>query len=97
MTFDAFADANRAEAEQFPGREGELEAERAALPAGQALRLPYAIRLAAEGAERRVATLQYALLGASRGYVVTFSTLPGLRDRYAMTFDRSIETFEISN
>jgi len=37
--------------------------------------------------------LQYAFLRGASEYVVTFTTLPSLKERYRTTFDRSARSF----
>jgi hypothetical protein len=94
-TFDEFAEVTRAEADAYPGRVGAVRVSEVELPGGRAQRLSYRTRIAAAGAEQVVATLQYVLLGKDMGYVVTYSTLPELSERYARPFDRSIRSFRV--
>jgi hypothetical protein len=90
-----FAAANEADIENFSGRVGPVASETADLPSGPARRLTYRVRVTTEGRERTVATLQYFVVGDGKGYVVTFSTLPNLSDRYEPTFDRIVRSLRV--
>ena len=61
----------------------------------QALRVSYRFRITL-GRTRTVQTLQYAFLRGTRSIVVTYTTLPSLRSRYAGTFARSAASIRIA-
>lgn len=91
-----FVAANQADIRHFSGRVGPLRSKPARLPIGAAHRLEYRLRLTAGGRRFTAATLQYLVVGPDRGYVVTFTTLPELSDRYSPTFDRTIRALRLS-
>jgi hypothetical protein len=90
-----FVAANLADIRGFSGRVGQLRSRPAQLPSGAAHRLEYGLRLTAGGRRFTAATLQYLVVGPDRGYVVTFTTLPELSDRYSPTFDRTIRSLRL--
>jgi hypothetical protein len=94
-TLEQFIRVNENQIKTFGGRASGVESKPARLPAGPARRLAYRLRLTTEGRERTVATLQYLLIGGGNGYVVTFSTLPELSDRYAPTFERTVRSLRL--
>jgi hypothetical protein len=94
-TLEQFVAANEADIEAFGGRVGEIESKAAQLPSGPARSLAYGVRLTTGGSERTIATLQYLLVGGDKGYVVTFSTLPDLSERYDPVFDRTIRSLRL--
>jgi hypothetical protein len=94
-TLEQFVAANEADIKGFGGRVGEIESKAAELPSGAARSLEYGVRLTTGGSERTVATLQYLLVGGDKGYVVTFSTLPDLSERYDPVFDRTIRSLRL--
>jgi hypothetical protein len=65
----------------------------ATLPAGRCVRLTFEHQVQAGNALKWLAVLQYALLHRGSEYVLTFTTLPALRDRYRTTFTRSARSF----
>jgi hypothetical protein len=67
------------------------------LPAGDAVKITYQMQLRYGSATRTVATLQYALLDDGKSYVVTYSTLPDLEQRYAPAFDTSARSFRLES
>lgn len=97
VSFDRWAKAAATEANNLPSRSGPLEQERVNLPAGEALRLAYDQSFSFEGEERTVATLQYALVGASRSYVLTFTTPSAQEADYLPIFRAAAESFRISD
>ena len=94
-TLAQFVEANKADIEAFGARVGAMESAPAQLPSGPAERLAYRLRLTTGGRRQTVATLQYLLVGGDKGYVVTFSTLPDLSDRYGPVFDRTIRSLSL--
>jgi hypothetical protein len=66
------------------------------LPAGKALRADYRIRFVLNGRKRTVSTTQYGLLLQGRSYVLTYTTLPSVRDEYLDWFKLSAESFELT-
>jgi hypothetical protein len=63
------------------------------LPAGRCVRASWEREYQTEDASRLVSTLQYAFVHSGSEYVVTFTTLPTLRNRYRTTFTRSARSF----
>jgi hypothetical protein len=61
----------------------------------RALRLAYRLRITA-GTRTTVQTLQYAFQRPGRSVVVTYTTLPSLKSRYASTFTRSAASIRFS-
>ncbi len=94
-TLGQFVKVNENQIKTFGARASGVESKPARLPAGPARRLAYRLRLTTGGRERTVATLQYLLVGGGKGYVVTFSTLPELSERYAPTFDRAVMSLRL--
>jgi hypothetical protein len=90
-----FVAANKADIEGFSGRVGEIESKAVELPSGPARSLAYGVRVTTGGSERTVATLQYLLVGEDKGYVVTFSTLPELSERYEPVFERTVRSLSL--
>jgi hypothetical protein len=92
VTLEDFVAGNHADIEGFSGRVGPIESKATQLPGGPARSLAYGIRVTTGGSERIVATLQYLVVGKGKGYVVTFSTLPDLTERYEPVFDRTVRS-----
>jgi hypothetical protein len=67
------------------------------LPAGEAVKITYRMQLRYGTVTRSVATLQYALIADGKSYVVTYSTLPGLKQRYASAFEDSAQSFRVDD
>jgi hypothetical protein len=67
------------------------------LPAGEAVKINYRMRIRYGAATRSVATLQYALIEDGESYVVTYSTLPDLEQRYASTFTDSAQSLRLDD
>lgn len=61
----------------------------------RALRLSYRLQITA-GSRVTVQTLQYAFQRPGRSIVVTYTTLPALKSRYASTFSRSAASIRFS-
>jgi hypothetical protein len=96
VSFDQWARAAVAEVKKLPSRSGPIHEDRVALPAGDALRLSYRQEFSFEGGERTVSTVQYALLGEARSYVLTFTTLPEAEASYDGIFRAAVRSFEIT-
>lgn len=64
------------------------------LPAGRCAEVSYEPAFNFPNGRKKLALLQYAFLRGSSQYVVTFTTLPSLADRYRTTFRRSAESFQ---
>jgi hypothetical protein len=65
------------------------------LPAGKALRVEYRARFVIDGRKKAISTTQYAFLLDKTSYVLTYTTLPALRDDFADLFKLSAESFQL--
>lgn len=74
-------------------RAGDIQIKLIGLPAGRSARLSYEYDIRQAGETKRLAILQYAFLREGSEYVVTFTTLPSLRERYRTTFERAARSF----
>ena len=74
-----------------------LDSSEVDLPAGRALRIEYRARFLLNGRRKAIATTQYALLLDNTSYVLTFTTLPALRNDYADWFRLSAESFQLNS
>jgi hypothetical protein len=91
LSFEEYA---RESAEATRGvRAGGVQRTLVRLPAGRAARLSYEYDLRQNGKTKRTVVLQYAFLRGGSEYVVTFSTLLSLRERYRTTFERAARSF----
>ena len=95
MKLDDYERATRLQISSLGTLQGEIEVGEAALPAGEARTMSYRMRLTVGGTETVFATRQYYLVDGDKGYVITFTTLPGLVDAYANSFVRSADTFRL--
>jgi hypothetical protein len=95
MKLDDYERATRLQISSLGTLQGEIEVGEAALPAGEARTMSYRMRLTVGGTETVFATRQYYLVDGDKGYVITFTTLPGLVDAYASSFVRSADTFRL--
>lgn len=95
MNLDDYERATRLQISSLGTLQGEIEVSEAALPAGEARTMSYRSRLTVGGTETVFATRQYYLVDGDKGYVITFTTLPGLVDAYANSFVRSADTFRL--
>jgi len=95
ISFDAFQKALVAELTGLSTVSG-LKVTRTTLPAGRAVRASYRLRIATGGRSFQTATLQYGFLRGSRGYVVTYTTLPSLQSLYANVFATSAASIRFS-
>jgi hypothetical protein len=75
---------------------GRIEDSTATIAGAKALRVTYRLRLSV-GRIVTVQTLQYAFLRPGRSVVVTYTTLPAFKDRYAATFRRSAASIRFSS
>jgi hypothetical protein len=66
------------------------------LPAGKALRADYRIHFVLNGRKRTVSTTQYGLLLENKSYILTYTTLPSVRNEYLDWFKLSAESFELT-
>jgi hypothetical protein len=67
--------------------QGEVKVRRLTLPAGEVLRLQYT--------RDGMATVQYVTVSGDRLYALVYTTLPGLRSRYARDFALSARTLSL--
>ena len=74
-----------------------LESSEVDLPAGKALRIEYRARFVIKGRKKAISTTQYAFLLEKTSYVLTYTTLPALRDEYANWFDLSAKSFQLTS
>jgi len=74
-------------------RAGDIQVKLVRLPAGRSARLTYEYDIRQAGKEQRLAILQFAFLREGSEYVVTFTTLPSLKERYRTTFARAARSF----
>jgi hypothetical protein len=95
MKLDDYERATRLQISSLGTLRGEIEVGEAALPAGEARTMSYRMRLTVGGTETVFATRQYYLVDGDKGYVITFTTPPGLVDAYANSFVRSADTFRL--
>jgi hypothetical protein len=95
MNLDDYERATRLQISSLGTLQGEIEVSEAALPAGEARTMSYRSRLTVGGTETVFATRQYYLVDGHKGFVITFTTLPGLVDAYANSFVRSADTFRL--
>ncbi len=65
------------------------------LPAGPSTRLGFTERITVGGRTSTVAVTQYLLVERGSAWVITYSTLPSLRARYAQVFARSAASFRL--
>ncbi|TMK76599.1 MAG: hypothetical protein E6G45_12670 [Actinobacteria bacterium] len=63
------------------------------VPAGRSSRLSYGYDIRQNQKTKRLTILQYAFLRGGSEYVITFTTLPSLRERYRTTFARAARSF----
>ena len=94
-TWDAYKRSAIREAKAVA--DSRVSTEEVQLPAGKALHADYRIRFVLNGRKRLVSTTQYALLLENRSYVLTYTTLPSVRNRYLDWFKLSAESFELTN
>jgi hypothetical protein len=91
LSFEEYARASAAATRGI--RTGGVRMTLVRLPAGRSARLSYEYDLRQNGRTQRTVVLQYAFLRGGSEYVVTFSTLPSLRERYRTTFERAARSF----
>lgn len=93
VTFDAFLQLNLAELRKTPGLGNTLRSENVNLPAGRSAKVTSQLTVNAPGGQQTVAITQYLLVSASRGYIISFSTLPSHVGSYTSLFQEIAETF----
>jgi hypothetical protein len=93
-TWDAYKRSAIREAKSVA--DSRVSTEEVQLPAGKALRADYRIRFVLNGRKRTVSTTQYGLLLEDRSYVLTYTTLPSMRNQYLDSFKLSAESFELT-
>jgi hypothetical protein len=64
-------------------------------PEGEAAKMSWLLELNSGGEKKRVRSQQYMFQQDGTGYVLTFSTLPPLATKYAPTFTKSAQSFQI--
>ncbi len=64
-------------------------------PEGEAAKVSWLLELNSGGEKKRVRSQQYMFQQDGTGYVLTFSTLPPLATKYAPTFTKSAQSFQI--
>jgi hypothetical protein len=74
-----------------------LDSTEVGLPAGKALRIEYRARFVINGRKKAISMTQYAFLLDKTSYVLTYTTLPALRDEYADWFKLSAESFQLTS
>jgi hypothetical protein len=90
-TWDAYKRSAIREAKAVA--DSRVSTEEVQLPAGKALRAEYRIRFVLNGHKRTVSTTQYGLLLQNTSYVLTYTTLPSVRNEYVDWFKLSAESF----
>jgi hypothetical protein len=93
-TWDAYKRSAIREAKSVA--DSRVSTEEVQLPAGKALRADYRIRFVLNGRKRTVSTTQYGFLLENRSYVLTYTTLPSMRNQYLDWFKLSAESFELT-
>jgi hypothetical protein len=96
MTLDGYEQASRSQLQTLTNIVGEFGSERVELPAGQALRLTYQLKLTASGRLRTASTLQYIFVGGGVAYVLTYTTLPEFASDYEDEFAESARSFRLT-
>jgi hypothetical protein len=74
-----------------------LDSSEVGLPAGKALRIEYRVRFVINGRKKAISMTQYAFLLDKTSYVLTYTTLPELRDEYADWFKLSAQSFQLTS
>ena len=96
VTFRRWAAAAAAEIRALPNRVDRLAQRIERVPAGDALRLDFRLRLRLGGAERTVATTQYGLVRDGRAFVLTLTTLPELGRSYRNVAAAAARSFRLT-
>jgi hypothetical protein len=91
MSLSEYARENKAAVKRLTGTAPHAELTR--LPAGRCVQVSYEYAFNLPGGRKNLALLQYAFLRGASEYVVTFTTLPSLKERYRTTFARSARSF----
>jgi hypothetical protein len=77
--------------------DSKVEAKEVDLPAGKALEVEYAIRVTLQGRKKVVSTTQYGLLLDGKTYVLTYTAVPSVRNDYAIWFEQSARSFQLTS
>ena len=91
MPLSKYASANKKAVKRLTGTEPDVKLTR--LPAGRCVQVSYEHAFNYPSGRKKLALLQYAFLRGASEYVVTFTTLPSLEERYRTTFARSARSF----
>jgi hypothetical protein len=94
VTFDVYRSAILTEIRSIVGS-AKVDHRPITIGGARGVRLSYPFRITV-GRTYTVATLQYAFLRAGKSVVVTYTTLPRLKSRYASTFARSAASIRFS-
>lgn len=94
VTFDAYRTAIVAEIQSIVGS-AKVEHRPVTIRGVRGVRISYSFRITV-GRTYTVATLQYAFPRAGKSVVVTYTTLPRLKSRYAPTFARSAASIQFT-
>jgi hypothetical protein len=95
VPLDRFISENLAELRTTPGLSNDINSQRLTLPAGDAALVSSHLTVNAPGGAQEVAISQYLLVGGSRGYIISFSTLPSAVKTYSALFSEIARTFRI--
>jgi hypothetical protein len=76
--------------------DSKVKAGEVALPAGKAVKARYTVRFTLNGRKKAVSTTQYALLLDGKSYVLTYTSLPADRAEYAIWFEQSAKSFQLT-
>jgi hypothetical protein len=91
MSLTKYARENKKVVQRLTGTAPDVELTR--LPAGSCVQVSYEHAFNFPSGRKKLALLQYAFLRGSSEYVITYTTLPSLSERYRTTFDRSARSF----
>jgi hypothetical protein len=91
MPLSKYASENKKAVKRLTGTEPDVKLTR--LPAGRCVQVSYENAFNYPSGRKKLALLQYAFLRGASEYVVTFTTLPSLEERYRTTFARSARSF----
>jgi hypothetical protein len=95
VTFEKYASTLITQLELVPVVVGDVERADLELPAGEAVRASYRLKLTAAGRTTIVSTLQYALVADRAAYTLTYTTLPDLAGDYEAAFEDSARAFRL--
>lgn len=95
MSFETYARTLIAQLELVPVVVGDITSDDVELPAGDAVRASYRLKLTAGGATKTVSTLQYVVGAGRAAYTLTYTTLPVLAGDYEAAFEDSARAFRL--